>query len=547
MAKLHRSIYWMLFLLLFGMEFAAGYYVSHVIGYVHSDTMSRVANAFYVLYSRDPHLAAIGFVWNPLPSLIELVFLLPYRWFPALASSALAGVLMSSLFAGMTAVTLARAAVQFGLSRWFAVLFSLAFSCNPFMFLFGANGLSDAPFIFFTMYAVVHLSLWVRSRRVGSLIKLSFALAMAFWTRYEAVPFGAAVALGIILIVMLIPPSDPDIEPLPRRNFAFRWFQIEGTWALALSPVIYSGLLWIWFNALIMGDPLYFLRGEYSNVAQAEGLANEQQFVEMIGNPLLGLLFVAKKTAYYSIPLASVLLLRLWNRRFFVWDLIVLLFLFVSILALQFLMLMKGSSYGWFRYFMYVFPITVAWLPYELSRVKRSVINYAIVLVGMAMSAVILTQALLDPVIAPDENKFLHARQYAASQQIEKEVARYLDTELSGQQILMDSYSAYSVILNSRHPEKFLITSDLEFADALKEPVESGIDYILSPKPDKSSAKSAEERTYPGFYEHGTSWAVLDKEFGGKWRLYKVIRTPKEVNAGGTNAARNIDRHSGVQ
>lgn len=523
-AKLHRSVYVLLFALLFGLEFSAGYYVSHVIGYVHSDTMSRVANAFYVLYSRDPHLAAIGFVWNPLPSLMEIVLLLPYRWFPALASSALAGVLMSSIFAGMTAVLLVRAAVDFGLSRGFAILFSLAFSCNPFIFLFGANGLSDAPFIFFIMYAVIHLSHWIVKRGVGSLIKVSFALAFAFWTRYEAVPLGAAVAVAIVVIIVALAPGDAREARLALRDWRSRLFQIEGTWSLVMVPLVYSGLMWIWFNYLIMGNPLYFLNGAYSNVAQAQGLSSEQQFIDMQGNVLLCLVFVAKKTVYYSIPLASIVLLRLWNRRWAVWDFAVLLLLFCSIIALQFYMLMKGTSYGWFRYFMYVLPITVAWLPYELSRVKRSWVNYGIVLLGLILSAVVLTRALLNPDIAPDENRFIKAREYAASQQVEKTVAAYLDAELDGYNILMDSYSAYAVILNSRHPEKFLITSDSMFDKSLKDPVGLGVDFILSMKPDKSSASSAEEQQYPGFYERGAAFTELYKEFGGKWRIYKVVR-----------------------
>ena len=40
-----------------------------------ADAMSRVVNAYYVLFSRDPHLPAIGFVWNPLPSLVLLPIL----------------------------------------------------------------------------------------------------------------------------------------------------------------------------------------------------------------------------------------------------------------------------------------------------------------------------------------------------------------------------------------------------------------------------------------------------------------------------------------
>ncbi|TBL69300.1 ArnT family glycosyltransferase [Paenibacillus thalictri] len=523
MPVMPRGVYAALFLMLFVLEFAAGYYVSHVVGYVHSDAMSRVANAFYVLYSQDPHLGAIGFVWNPLPSMVELLFLVFYPLYTPLASSALAGVLMSSVFAGMTAVLLARAAVDFGLSRTFAVILSISFSCNPFIFLFGANGLSDAPFICFIMSAVIHLCHWMTRRRVGSLIKVGFLLALAFWTRYEAVPLGAAVALAILLIVLWVPVWEPQAKTI-NRDLKFKLFHIEGTWALTMAPIFYSGLLWIWLNYLIMGNAFYFLNSEYSNVAQAQGLGTEQQFVDMMGNPLLGIWFIMKKTVYYSAPLACVVLLRLWNRRWLIWDFLVLLLLFVSILALQFYMLMKGTSYGWFRYFMYVFPITVAWLPYELSRVRRSFVNYSIVLAGMLASIMILTSALMNPDIAPDENKYLHAAQYAADQEIEKEVAHYLDTELGNANILMDSYSAYAIILNSKHPDKFLITSDLNFRSSLEDPVGKGVDFILSPKPNKSSALSADNQLYANFYENGMPWTKLYKEFGGRWRLYQIVR-----------------------
>jgi hypothetical protein len=524
MRKLHPGVYWFLFFFLFTIEFAAGYYVSHVIGYVHSDAMSRVANAFYVLYSQDPHLGAIGFVWNPLPSLIELIFLIPYRYIPELASSALAGVLMSSLFAGMTAAMLARAAADFGLSKWFAVIFSISFSCNPFIFLFGANGLSDAPFIFFIMYGVVHLCHWMLSRGVGSLIKLGFAIALAFWTRYEAIPFGAAVAIAIMVTLLLIPSDVKLLQNPEGSRLKFRLYRVEATWALVMAPVIYSGLVWLWLNYMIMGDALYFLRSEYSNVAQAQGLGTEQQFVDMMGNPLLAVWFIIKKTAYYSIPLLSVVVLRIWNRRRFSWDFLVLLLLFISTLALQLVMILKGVSYGWLRYFMYVLPITVAWLPYELAKVKKSFVNYGIVLAGMAATAYLLTNALMNPLIAPDENKYLHAAEHAASQKVEKEVAAYLDEQLVNYNILMDSYSAYAIILNSKHPEKFLITSDHGFRESLLDPVGTGVDFILSPKPNKSSALSADNATYLNFYEQGASWCELYAEFGDKWRLYKVIR-----------------------
>ena len=67
------------------------------------DAVSRMANGFYVLYSRDPHLAAIGFVWNPLQSVADIVPLLFYHLWPALATRDMSGTIVSSLcMAGAT-------------------------------------------------------------------------------------------------------------------------------------------------------------------------------------------------------------------------------------------------------------------------------------------------------------------------------------------------------------------------------------------------------------------------------------------------------------
>src|SRR5438477_5300575 len=76
-----------------------------VTGTITGDAWSRVGNAYYVLYSRDPHLAAIGFVWNPLPSLAALPILPFSGWWPALRTQGFAGNLVSALFmAGAVAV-----------------------------------------------------------------------------------------------------------------------------------------------------------------------------------------------------------------------------------------------------------------------------------------------------------------------------------------------------------------------------------------------------------------------------------------------------------
>jgi hypothetical protein len=66
--------------------FAVGYLLMMRYNLFDPDAPSRVANAGYVLESRDPHLSAVGFVWNPLPSLVEVPILQLSRWWPELCS-----------------------------------------------------------------------------------------------------------------------------------------------------------------------------------------------------------------------------------------------------------------------------------------------------------------------------------------------------------------------------------------------------------------------------------------------------------------------------
>src|SRR4051812_46347229 len=77
---------------------AAAVYLIFVNDVIFPDALSRVGNAQYVIASRDRHLAAIGFVWNPLPSLVLVPFIpLRYLW-PQLISTGFLGALSSALF-----------------------------------------------------------------------------------------------------------------------------------------------------------------------------------------------------------------------------------------------------------------------------------------------------------------------------------------------------------------------------------------------------------------------------------------------------------------
>ncbi|KZE81913.1 hypothetical protein AV654_09570 [Paenibacillus elgii] len=512
---------WGLFLFFFLTELALGFYISYIVGYMHSDALSRVANAFYVLYSRDPHLGAIGFVWNPLPSLMELAVLVLYPILPELASYGLAGVLVTSVFAGLTALLLYDAGRRNGLSFGMSLGLSLLYCLNPFVFLFGANGLSDAPYIYFLMYTVIRFGDWLKTRQISHLVLAGFALALAFWTRYEAVPFGVSLGAALLIVLLLMPPGEGE-KPLP---WAERARKVEATSFILLLPAVFSGLLWIFFNYIIMGDALYFLHSEYSNQAQSDALKGDENFNRIFNSPLLALVFVAKKTAWFSVPLAAILLIRTFAGRLLRWETLVLVCLFLSIPGLQFALLMKESSFGWFRYFMYVYPITVAWIPYELGLLRKRRAAFTVVAAGLLTTSALLSYAVTNPQIAPDENTFLTIKsgnKYYQSQILDRSVAKWLDENMGDATILTDSASAFTILVNSRNTKKFLITSDYDFKKAKNDPPGNGVDYILIPRPLPNADKSAINTKYKDLYEKGNEWAELYHNFDNEWRLYKI-------------------------
>jgi len=521
-----RKTVWMIGIAVFLLECAAGYYYNVYVGYYHSDGISRVANAFYVLYSRNPHLGAIGFVWNPLPSMVDLGFLLLYPWIPAMATKGIAGLLMSAIFASLTASILVRAFIKRGVPCWCSVIFTLLYSLNPMVFLFGFNGLSDAPFIFFVILSIISFLNWYDDRSTIDLVIVSFALALAFWCRYEAVPFGFSIIISCIITSMLV---HKNAVPPNEGYFRYQWSRAEGVLAILFTPLCFSIILWVLLNAIIMHNPLYFLNGGYSNTAQIQGHLSSATYAAMLNSPITASLFALKKILVFSAPAIAILILRLFNRRIWRWDTLILLGMLMSIPMLQIIMLIKGTSLGWLRYFMYVLPVCFAWLPYELSKVKRKW-QFIIPIVAMIANFAVLSYVITQPTVAPDENTFFqntfgnHNQTYYDEKQF-GEIAAYLDENYPNSTILVDSFSAYLIILESRFPKRFYITSDYYFNKAISDPEKYGVSYILIPKPGSASVISEINNAYPNLFDHGADWAQLTKDFGSKWRLYKITKS----------------------
>ena len=111
------------------------------------DAWSRVANAYYVLYSRDPHVAAIGFVWNPLPSLAVIPFLPLKAVWPDIVATGFAGSIVSAACMAAAVWQVHGIGLDWNVRRSARLLVALLFALNPMIVYYGANGMSEAMFI----------------------------------------------------------------------------------------------------------------------------------------------------------------------------------------------------------------------------------------------------------------------------------------------------------------------------------------------------------------------------------------------------------------
>ena len=83
-----------------------------------------------------------------------------------------------------------------GLPRAYSVAIAALFALNPMILFYAANGMSEAPFVFFMSWAVRRLILWMVDDDVHHLITAGgIAMGLAYLTRYDAVACVAAAGL----------------------------------------------------------------------------------------------------------------------------------------------------------------------------------------------------------------------------------------------------------------------------------------------------------------------------------------------------------------
>lgn len=539
-----------LFLGAFAGYFAVGLTLSLRFGYLLGDALSRTSAAQAVLLSRDPHVSAIGFIFTPLTALLQLPLVAMSSWWSAITRWNISGIAVSALFmAGATVMVLGICRDR-GLVGWHSALITAVFALNPMIVFYGANGMSEAVFLFFTCWAVRRLIRWVHTDDVHDLIVAGIALALAYLTRYDAVVAIAGAAF-LVAGVTLLRRGRGEWRAM-RRQAILDAVLVAGPGSIAF--MVWSATSW-----LITGELLAQLTSTYGNSAILE------QSGGSMGTPLVNASFAVVAVLAMGpllpllLPVGAVLAKARGDLEFLVAPVV-----FGAILAFQAVTYISGSTFGFLRFYICAIPLAVilvvqlapargnpptrrrgAFVTVRPDRpsVARPVAAISVVLSLLAVP--ITGWAMLTPSLSSQQYSLRYlldahpdardvdavsARKIIASFSTERELAAYLDRmDLPEGSILVDTVYGFGVLAASAHPKRFVVPSDQDFTTILNDPAAAGVEYLLTVPNSGRGESDALNRRYPTVYDNGGTIATLEFEVPNvgadqpNWRIYRVL------------------------
>ncbi|WP_067655343.1 glycosyltransferase family 39 protein [Nocardia harenae] len=518
-------------------------------GYLMGDALSRVQAVQAVLFSRDPHLAAIGFVFTPLTALLELPLVALSPWLPALTRYGVAGVVVSALFMAGAVVQVYGIGVDRGAPRWLTALVTAVFAVNPMILCYALTGMSEAPFVFCVCWGVRRLIRWVRTDDIHDLITAGAALGLGYLARYDAVvPIAVAAAFVALR----------SYRASRGRTRGDRLAAGVLDALILIGPGVLAVLTWFVTSWLLTGEGLAQFSSAYGNAAiieQSGGAA--QQGLAALGFSAAGLLVLAP-----ALPLIAPVALALGLRRRDV-EVLVPTLVLGSVLAFQAYAYFRGATFPLLRFYIAGIPLVCVYTlqlappvgapparrPGRNARPRGAALPRARAAAALAAALLVLSLpltalGLAEPTLSVQQYALRSLftgpgdtaptvdteRRILASFRTERAIADYLDAQhLPDGSVVTDSVSGFGIVVASDNPKQFVIPSDEDFITVLSDPAAHGVRYILAVPATGRGAADAVNRRYPTIYENGGEVAVLELEAPNDgqdqpdWRLYRVI------------------------
>jgi hypothetical protein len=549
------------FALCFGLYIAVGVLLDFHYLTFNGDATSRMANGFYVLYSRDPHLAAIGFVWNPGTSIVDLIPLLFYPFWHPLASHAFAASIASAGCMAGAVYQVRCTLAEWGVARAVRLLLVTILALNGMILYYGGSGMSEGLYLFTLLATCRYLLRWLRQDDLASLVYAAVALGLCYLARNEAV--GPAFAAGVVVLAVGFVRRSRAGDHAARRSRI--WGALTDAVIFEI-PFVFAFAGWAVVSYVITGQAF----GQFSSVY---GTASQLKVEGQQGGgppPLLHarILHDIHDLFYLAPTIPLVIVLAIWmsiRRR----DVGVMAPLAVVGAAFGFdaLAYLSNSIAQWFRYFITAVPLEVllvgcivatnpavigpvrhAWVEGSSTarRRSRSVLSVALVLLLLLPSGLTTLLGMKNPTVGFEENQnlgFIFVKHISA---FDRNVPRtwpdmvsiagyFSHGRFTSGQVVVDNFSGCvpQIITIASSPKVFVIPNDRDFQRILADPIAFHTHYILDVEPKGNGTLTALNTLYPALWKTGAGFAkqVHAWPAAGEcpaFRLFKVMGHPNQ-------------------
>src|SRR5260221_554072 len=228
-------------------SFFHGYIISY------GDAESHLNIAKRIVTSLTPGFSQLGGIWLPLPHLL----MVPLVYFNPLWRTGLAGSIISGISYVISCYVVYRLVLRITNNKFAAIVGYFAFALNPNILYMQSTPLTELPLICFFLLSIYFFTIFLDDKtQFMYLIFSAFFGFCASLSRYDG---WALVSIEFVILLFF----------LATRRFEKR--QWIGKIILFSTLAFFGILIWIAWDALILGDPFYFSDSAFSAKSQQQG------------------------------------------------------------------------------------------------------------------------------------------------------------------------------------------------------------------------------------------------------------------------------------
>lgn len=265
------------------------YFYSSGLSLAYNDARSHLDIGRRVVEGLKPGIAQLGSVWLPLPH----VLMIPFVWDDFFWHTGLAGALSSMVAFVATGVMIYLFLKNLGLS-FLSRLFGVAvFVLNLNVLYLQSTAMTELLLMGTTTASIFYLLLWSQRNQIVDLVKCAFWVMLSTLARYDGWFTFAFITAILFLQTFLSDRISFKLSSI--KELIIRYKKAEGLLILFCTLGGFGIFLWLLWNLLIFGDPLFFAFGPYSAHSQQLQLEGSGNLITKYN------LWISIKTYFYAL------------------------------------------------------------------------------------------------------------------------------------------------------------------------------------------------------------------------------------------------------